>query len=164
MDIKNYIPKGHENAVTIDTLMTMTGLSNREVRRAISKSDAIILNMQDGKGYFRLNPKTKAERAFATKYSAQEKSRGWNVLKKAFRIDKKMNEYENLGDVYRMARLLAGLTITDVVKGIKEVTGEDDEWHGTHIDGFYVEGIEVGNYIPDEWYKEAFEKVVGLKL
>ena len=73
MDIKKYIPKGHENAVTIETLMAMTGMSNRMVRLAIAESDAIILNMQDGKGYFRMNPRTKAERAFAEKYSAQEK-------------------------------------------------------------------------------------------
>ena len=73
MDIKKYIPKGHENAVSIDTLIAMTGMSNRQVRRAIAESDAIILNMQDGKGYFRMNPRTKAERAFAEKYSAYDK-------------------------------------------------------------------------------------------
>ena len=47
MDIKKYIPKGHESAVTIETLMAMTGMSNRQVRRAIAESDAIIINMQD---------------------------------------------------------------------------------------------------------------------
>ena len=151
MDIKKYIPKGHENAVSIDTLMAMTGMSNRQVRRAIAESDAIILNMQDGKGYFRMNPRTKAERAFAEKYSAQEKSRGWNVLKKAFRIDKKMNEYANVGQMYKFARMLTGMSKSEIANaiGVKE---------------WCVTEVEEGRIVPDDEYKEAFEKVVGLKL
>ena len=151
MDIKKYIPRGHSNAVTIDTLIAMTGMSNRQVRRAIAESDAIILNMQDGKGYFRMNPRTKAERAFAEKYSAQEKSRGWKVLKKAFRVDSKLNELENRGAIYRFARVLAGYTITEIA----------DE-----LDVYMVEVVDIenGEVEPSEEYKRAFEKIVGLKL
>lgn len=151
MDIKKYIPKGHENAVSIDTLIAMTGMSNRQVRRAIAESDAIILNMQDGKGYFRMNPRTKAERAFAEKYSAQEKSRGWKVLKKAFRVDSKLNELENRGAIYKFARILAGYTV-------REIADELDMFVVT------VEDIENGEIEPTDWYKEEFEKIVGLKL
>ena len=151
MDIKKYIPKGHSNAVTIDTLIAMTGMSNRQVRRAIAESDAIILNMQDGKGYFRMNPRTKAERAFAEKYSAQEKSRGWKVLKKAFRVDKKLNEIGNRGAIYKFARMLTGYTIYEIADAIG--CGEG-----------YVETVESGIVEPSKEYKEAFEKVVGLKL
>lgn len=151
MEIKKYIPKGHENAVTIDTLMAMTGMSNRQVRRAIAESDAIILNMQDGKGYFRMNPRTKAERAFAEKYSAQEKSRGWKVLKKAFRVDSKLNELENRGAIYKFARILAGYTT-------REIADELDMFVVT------VEDIENGEIEPTDWYKEKFEEIVGLKL
>ena len=151
MDIKKYIPRGHENAVTIDTLIAMTGMSNRQVRRAIAESDAIILNMQDGKGYFRMNPRTKAERAFAEKYSAQEKSRGWKVLKKAFRVDSKLNEMENKGAIYRFARLLAGYTVRELADEL-----------GVFV--VVVEGIENGEIEPTDWYKEDFEKIVGLKL
>ena len=151
MDIKKYIPKGHSNAVTIETLMAMTGMSNRQVRRAIAESDAIILNMQDGKGYFRMNPRTKAERAFAEKYYAQEKSRGWKVLKKAFRVDSKLNELENRGAVYRFARLLVGYTVQEVAEALGVAPIE-------------VAEIEVGAIEPSEEYKQAFEEVVGLKL
>ena len=151
MDIKKYIPKGHSNAVTIDTLIAMTGMSNRQVRRAIAESDAIILNMQDGKGYFRMNPRTKAERAFAEKYSAQEKSRGWKVLKKAFRVDSKLNELENKGAIYRFARLLAGYTTVETADALGVFPIE-------------VTQIEVGVVEPSEEYKQAFEKIVGLKL
>lgn len=151
MDIKKYIPKGHSNAVSIETLMAMTGMSNRQVRRAIAESDAIILNMQDGKGYFRMNPRTKAERAFAEKYSAQEKSRGWKVLKKAFRVDSKLNELENRGAIYKFARLLAGYTTREIADELYAYIGE-------------VEDIEEGLLEPSEEYKQAFEEIVGLKL
>ena len=151
MDIKKYIPKGHSNAVTIETLMAMTGMSNRQVRRAIAESDAIILNMQDGKGYFRMNPRTKAERAFAEKYSAQEKSRGWKVLKKAFRVDSKLNELENRGAIYKFARMLTGYTIFEIA----DATGAGEG---------YVDFVESGIIEPSDEYKEAFEDFVGLKL
>ena len=151
MDIRKYIPKGHENAVTIDTLMAMTGMSNRQVRRAIAESDAIILNMQDGKGYFRMNPRTKAERAFAEKYSAQERSRGWAVLRKAFRVDEKLNESENRGAIYKFARMLTGYTIYEIA----DATGCGEG---------YVDFVESGIIEPSDEYKEAFEDFVGLKL
>lgn len=151
MDIKKYIPKGHENAVSIDTLMAMTGMSNRMVRRAIAESDAIILNMQDGKGYFRMNPRTKAERAFAEKYSAQEKSRGWSVLRKAFRVDKKLNDIGNRGAIYKFARMLTGYTIYEIADSLN--CGEG-----------YVEMVENGIIEPSDEYKESFEDFVGLKL
>lgn len=151
MDIKKYIPRGHENAVSIDTLIAMTGMSNRQVRRAIAESDAIILNMQDGKGYFRMNPRTKAERAFAEKYSAQEKSRGWAVLRKAFRVDKKLNEIGNRGAIYKFARVLAGYSIYVIADAVD-------------CDERYVEMVENGIIEPSEEYKQAFEETVGLKL
>lgn len=55
VDIIDLIPFGHENAVTYKWLKRLTGLSKRAVRNEISKSrkENIILNMQDGKGFFR---------------------------------------------------------------------------------------------------------------
>ena len=151
MDIKKFIPIGHENAVTIDTLCRMTGYSNRVVRRMIADSDAIILNLQDGKGYFRMNPRTKAERSFAEKYSAQEKSRGWSVLKKAFKVDKKLKGIENRGAVYHFARVLAGLEISDVADALDCAF-------------IYVTDVELGYIEPDEEYHKAFEELVGLEI
>ena len=151
MDIKSFIPVGHENAVTIDTLMDMTGMTNRDVRRAIANSESIILNLQDGKGYFRMNPRTKAERAFAEKYSAQEKSRGWAVLRKAFKIDRKLNEITNRGQVYKFARILAGYSVGEVSQGLG-------------VSYYYVEDVENGKFEPNEDYKAAFEEFVGLEV
>lgn len=154
MEIKNYIPIGHENAVTIDALMKMTGLSNRAVRKAIADSESIILNLQDGKGYFRMNPRTKAERVFAEKYSAQEKSRGWSVLKKAFRVDNKLKATEPNafnGNLYRMARLLAGYS-QDEIADLLDVST------------ILVDMVEDGTHQPDDWYKSEFEEIVGLEI
>mgnify|MGYP003292364402 CR=1 FL=1 len=151
MDIKNYIPVGHENAVTVETLMAMTGLSNRQVRESIAESDAIILNVQDGKGYFQMDTTTKAERAYAQKYSAQEKARGWSVLRKAFRIDRRVNEIANRGQVYRFARMLAGYTVDEVARELD-------------VSHYYVTSVEDGYFEPTEKFKKGFEKLVGLEI
>lgn len=53
--ITNFIPTGRENAVTRETLCTLTGLSDRKVRELIEqarRAGAIIINRQDGKGYY----------------------------------------------------------------------------------------------------------------
>ena len=149
--IENYIPFGYENAVTIESLMKMTGLSNREVRREIAESDAIILNLQDGRGYFRMNPKSKGEKVFAEKYVAQEKSRGWNVLKKAFRIEKDLKRMKNRGQVYRLARLLVGYSLDELAEKLD-------------ITPIVLEMIEEGEIGPGEGFDEAFEEIVGLRV
>ena len=58
MDIVDYIPFGRENAVTRAQLRIVTGLNDRQIREQISQArrDTVILNMQDGKGYFRPLP------------------------------------------------------------------------------------------------------------
>lgn len=49
------IPYGHDRAVTYDKLSRYTGLNKRQIRLEISRlrKEIIILNMQDGKGFFR---------------------------------------------------------------------------------------------------------------
>lgn len=60
MDILDYIPIGHENAVSRRWLQTTTHMSDRMVRRLIAevnKNDCdaeLIINLQDGRGYFQL--------------------------------------------------------------------------------------------------------------
>ncbi len=54
--IEEAVPFGHENAVSRSELALRTGMSDRAVRDAINKSDALILNLQDGKGYFQPLP------------------------------------------------------------------------------------------------------------
>lgn len=58
VDILDYIPIGHENAVSRRWLQTATHMSDRMVRRLIAevnKNDCdaeLIINLQDGRGYF----------------------------------------------------------------------------------------------------------------
>lgn len=71
INIIDFIPQGHENAVKYDWLCKATGLSRREVRLLISnaRKDHIILNMQDGKGFFR---PSENEEQLITKFYRQE--------------------------------------------------------------------------------------------
>ena len=55
----DYIKTGHDNAMTREELVSLTGLTDREVRKDIQYASAhgdLIINMQDGKGYFRPSP------------------------------------------------------------------------------------------------------------
>lgn len=54
-----YIPRGRENAVTRGELCAVTGLSDRRIRKEIeaARNDgALILNEQDGSGYYAAGP------------------------------------------------------------------------------------------------------------
>lgn len=52
--IKDYLLKGHENGRTLAELEMLTGKPGRIIRRQINEErrDTIILNLQDGQGYF----------------------------------------------------------------------------------------------------------------
>lgn len=54
MDILEYIGKGKSNAIKRRDLADITGLTDRETRRAINeaKKREVIINAGDGKGYF----------------------------------------------------------------------------------------------------------------
>lgn len=151
MEIKDFIPWGHENAVKIDTLMAMTGLTNREVRKAIAESDAMILNMQDGKGYFRLSPSTKADIELGKRYVAQEKSRGWACIKRALKVDKNIDVFVSKGALYRFARELCGISQSELARQMG-------------VTYPYVCDVEWGEIIPDKEYQKKFEELVGFKL
>lgn len=47
------IPVGHENAITISEIESLTGAENRIIRKAIANSKELVINLQDGKGYFK---------------------------------------------------------------------------------------------------------------
>mgnify|MGYP006928125661 CR=1 FL=1 len=82
MRILDYIPTGHKNAVTRQMLSTLTHLSDRKMRDAISEANAkggpdeLIINLQDGKGYFRPAPN---EDNLVRIWRLQEKSRGTSI-------------------------------------------------------------------------------------
>ena len=54
IDIVNYIPIGRDNAISRQGLCIKTGLSDRKVRNMIkmARRNIVILNIQDGSGYF----------------------------------------------------------------------------------------------------------------
>lgn len=54
--VEEYIPYGHDNAITGKELAKLTGITERKVRDQIAKSKELIINMQDGCGYFRPLP------------------------------------------------------------------------------------------------------------
>jgi len=56
MQIENYIPEGKANAISRSSLCSAVGLSDRVVRGHIEdarRRGIIIVNTQDGSGYFR---------------------------------------------------------------------------------------------------------------
>lgn len=74
MNLVDFIPYGHKNAITSNQLGMLTGLSSRDIRKIISqaKRDTLIVNLQDGKGYFK---PTEDERELVERYLKQEESR-----------------------------------------------------------------------------------------
>lgn len=82
MYILDYIPTGHNNAVTRETLQSLTHLSDRKIRVLIAEAnksapdDVLIINLQDGMGYFRPAPD---EDYLVRVWRMQEKARGISV-------------------------------------------------------------------------------------
>lgn len=52
MGIEQYIPVGSKNAIKREDLRLLSQLPDRTLRDEINKSEALIINMQDGSGYF----------------------------------------------------------------------------------------------------------------
>lgn len=74
MNIIDYIPHGHDRAMTSKQIARLTGLCERNVRAEISRArkENIILNMQDRKGYFR---PIEGEDELIKRFLLQEESR-----------------------------------------------------------------------------------------
>lgn len=91
MEVKQiieYIPFGHENAITRPALCTLTGLSDRKIRSMIeseSNADHPIINLQDGHGYFR---PTEKELSYVRLYRNQENRRAIKVLRRVRDIER----------------------------------------------------------------------------
>lgn len=81
-DICDYIPKGRANAVTRYELCMKTGFRDRQVRDLIhyARRDGSILNLSDGKGYFRPDLDDPMERGMLAAYVRQEeRSKGCEI-------------------------------------------------------------------------------------
>ena len=93
--IVDYSPFGKENAISRQQLERVTGLSDRDVREAISlaRRNTVILNLSNGKGYFQ--PIQGEEDDLVVKYFKQEDSRlkriGWSLLATRRRVKEIQN-------------------------------------------------------------------------
>lgn len=83
MNILDCLPIGHKNAIDRDVLNGLMRMGDRQVRKLIkgindSEDDSLlIINLQDGKGYFRPAPD---ENNLVKIWRAQERARGNGVF------------------------------------------------------------------------------------
>lgn len=97
MSCIDYIPEGHENAVSRQYLRDMTGMSDRSMRIDLKASRELVLNLQDGKGYFR---PSESEDCLVRAYIKQEESRIREIQKtvrkaKTYLHDKQQREEDH---------------------------------------------------------------------
>lgn len=86
-NILNLIPFGQANAITRQELCRLTGLPDRAIRRqiqALRESGEIIINNQDGKGYYRTDDPQEIVR-----YCLQEYKRANTIINTANAIKAK---------------------------------------------------------------------------
>ena len=83
MNIIEYIPKGHKNAISRKNLCIKTGLKDRVVRNLIEEArrNTIIISNNDGSGYWRYpeNPNIE-EKMMLEKYVKQQESRAKSIF------------------------------------------------------------------------------------
>ena len=79
IDIVNCIPIGRDNAISRQELCIKTGLSDRKVRNMIkmARRNIVILNIQDGSGYFLPGVD---DTALVRKYLKQEERRAKSIF------------------------------------------------------------------------------------
>lgn len=83
MDLLNYIPIGKDNAIKRTDLCKVMGLDDRTCRGVIKqlRRDNVILNLQDGGGYFRplLPDESELVERFVKQETKRLKSIGWSL-------------------------------------------------------------------------------------
>ena len=108
MNIIDFIPEGKENAVTREYLCSVTGFPDRKIRDEIARArlDCAILNLSDGKGYYR---PTKDDYADLRRYKKQEENRirsismGLNPIRLLLSVNKKKSDcIEGQMDIFQM--------------------------------------------------------------
>ena len=80
MDLLKLIPYGHDNGISLQDLVAITGLPERIVRLQIAKlrEDHIILTLHDGNGYFQ---PTEDEEHLIKQFYRQETERSRSIEK-----------------------------------------------------------------------------------
>lgn len=97
MGIVDLIPTGKDNAITRGQLCSLTGLSDRAVRKLIEIArieGAIIINAQDGKGYYISDNPVDIRRQMCT-----NKSRAMSILKQQKYLRRRLAEIESAGQL-----------------------------------------------------------------
>ena len=92
MNITDYIPFGRKNAITRDRLSRQTGLTDREARELIEKArrdGTIIINKQDGRGYYQPGPDDVADMLHQYRSNS---SRAKSILAQQKHIRKRLRE------------------------------------------------------------------------
>lgn len=81
-DITDYIPVGHQNAISRVMLAKLTGLNDRSMREQISRARRYtpILNLQDGGGYYIPDKEDPADVAALRKFKTQESKRAKSIF------------------------------------------------------------------------------------
>ena len=96
-DITNFIGTGKENAVTRWELMNNLQLPDRTIRRLIQEArerGEIIINAQDGSGYYMSNDIGELKRQYAS-----NRSRAMSVLRQQKYLRRKIREAEQKDQV-----------------------------------------------------------------
>jgi hypothetical protein len=92
MDIMTYIPMGKENAISRRELVYLTMLPDRQVRKLIQAArdqGEVILNDQDGKGYYTSDDLVELRRQYNT-----NRRRALSILRQQKHIRRRLRELE----------------------------------------------------------------------
>ena len=96
LDIVQFIPQGKENAVTREQLRLRLNLPDRKIRMMIEearKDGALIINAQDGAGYY-----ISEELCELKKQHRANHSRAMSILRQNTHLRRKIKELEGTSD------------------------------------------------------------------
>lgn len=97
MDIMTYIAKGKENAISRQELATILNLPDRTIRKLIQEArdrGEVILNAQDGKGYYTSDDEGELKRQYKT-----NRNRALSILRQQRHIRRRLREIEQRDQV-----------------------------------------------------------------
>lgn len=83
MNIVDFIPRGHKNAVSRKDLCRRTGLNDRIIRKLIEEArrNTIIISNNDGSGYWIFpDEPTETEKEMLRRYVKQQESRAKSIF------------------------------------------------------------------------------------
>lgn len=90
MDIMTFIPKGKENAISRNELVCLMNLPDRRVRKLIQDArdqGELILNAQDGRGYYTSDDEGELKRQYNT-----NRNRALSILRQQRHIRRRLRE------------------------------------------------------------------------